>query len=70
MRVDTCQTCGAGYEVREASLIMRDRDSFNCNRCGTEMLRWNGAVTYSFIPLSDEDEESGVGEDGSDPEPD
>lgn len=68
MRIDTGKVCGARHEVWEASLIMRDRDSFNCNRLETEMLRWNGAFTYNFIPLPDE--ESGVERGGTTLEPD
>lgn len=42
-----CSNCGSVYEVTRHKLIMRDRDSINCEVCGEELHSWNGAVMYS-----------------------
>jgi transcription elongation factor Elf1 len=63
MRVDTCEVCGARYQVVKTVIIMRDTDFFNCERCGTKLLDWNSAVIYDFIRLPDKDEGS-KGEEG------
>jgi transposase-like protein len=42
----TC-ACGAEYERTEEKVIFRDKDSFECHRCGKTLESWNG----SRIPL-------------------
>ena len=43
----TCAGCGAVYEVFKHKLIMRDKDSIDCDVCGQELISWNGGVMYS-----------------------
>ena len=47
---ETCPDCGAVYEVGEAKLIFRDKDSYECT-CGHTMASWNGSryPTYHLI---------------------
>lgn len=42
-----CGKCGSVYEVTSHKLIMRDRDSINCDICGEELHSWNGAITFT-----------------------
>ncbi len=44
----TCPACGAKYELFEHKLTMRDKDSIECENCGEQLIRWNGAVMYSI----------------------
>lgn len=41
-----CPKCGSEYQINKIKLIMRDKDSINCDVCGEELLSWNGAVMY------------------------
>jgi len=43
----TCPNCGSVFSITKHKLIMRDKDTIDCDVCGTELLSWNGAVMYS-----------------------
>lgn len=43
----TCSNCGAKYEITRYKLIMRDRDSLECDICGQELMHWNGAEMFT-----------------------
>ncbi|MBB4041628.1 hypothetical protein GGR34_003306 [Microvirga flocculans] len=61
MRTVTCE-CGAVYEVTETKVPFRDRDNFNCDRCGEEVERWNGSTIPSFRLIAGPPEKSGDAE--------
>jgi len=46
MEQATCKKCGSVYEIRRDKIIVRDRDSINCQVCGEELMRWNEAAHY------------------------
>ncbi len=52
MEMHECKTCGAKYELKRIKIIMRDKDSINCNHCGSEIIRWNGGVMYMDTEIS------------------
>ena len=41
-----CDGCGAKYRVFERSVPFRDKDSIDCQECGSELLSWNGGIVY------------------------
>lgn len=43
-----CDKCNTEYQVTKHEHPMRDRGVFNCEECGHEMQKWNGAVDYTF----------------------
>ncbi len=43
----TCEKCGSLYSITKIKLIMRDIDQIDCDVCGAELLKWNGAVMYT-----------------------
>lgn len=45
---ETCPTCGSVYEVTKIKLPTRDRDSFDCNVCNTQLASWNGSSIPSY----------------------
>ncbi len=50
--IHQCEKCGAKYEIFEQRLIMRDNDSLDCQKCGHELISWNGAVCYTAKLIS------------------
>jgi len=42
-----CEKCGAKYEITEQSYPMRDKDTIECDFCGTAIHSWNGGVICS-----------------------
>jgi transposase-like protein len=48
MEKKICPTCGAEYEVRMVHAMMRDKDSYECSVCDTELDRWNGSTFPSY----------------------
>lgn len=48
---EKCSSCGAEYRVTVSRLPARESDSFNCLRCGSEMKKWSGTETYSFVAV-------------------
>ena len=42
-----CSNCGATYEITKHKLIMRDKDSLDCDVCGKELMHWNGAEMFT-----------------------
>jgi transposase-like protein len=51
----TCSNCGSVYNVRKVKIIMRDKDVYNCDVCGQELMSWNGGVMY-YITLVEKKE--------------
>lgn len=45
--IKVCPKCNSEYEVHKYKLIMRDRDSLECDICGTTYMSWNGAEMWS-----------------------
>jgi transposase-like protein len=45
---ETCPTCGAVYEVRKQSVIMRDKETYSCHVCGEVLREVNGAVLFFY----------------------
>ncbi|KOP78170.1 hypothetical protein AMS59_13830 [Lysinibacillus sp. FJAT-14745] len=45
-RTQTCVKCGNRWEIYKLRLIMRDKDSLECD-CGETLIKWNGAVMYT-----------------------
>lgn len=43
--VRTCR-CGAKYELIEIHSMIRDKDSLECEVCGTELIHWNGGCFW------------------------
>jgi hypothetical protein len=52
-----CQSCGRQWDVKRLRGIVRDKDSIDCT-CGTEIIRWNGGVTYSVSQSFDAEAET------------
>lgn len=38
--------CDMVYLIEQIHSPMRDKDSITCDKCGTEIVRWNGGVIY------------------------
>jgi hypothetical protein len=47
----TCD-CGAIYRETSVKFPLRDKDKFNCERCGTLIKEWNATTSYSYELLS------------------
>ena len=47
MEQATCKKCGSVYEITRYKIIVRDRDSLNCQVCGEELMRWSEASHFS-----------------------
>jgi predicted SprT family Zn-dependent metalloprotease len=43
----TCQ-CGAVYDRTERSVMMRDKDRYQCDVCGVTLESWNGGCIINF----------------------
>lgn len=56
-RVHECR-CGARYRITSHDIIMRDKDSIECEVCGATIERWNGGVVYAAQRLPDEEKGS------------
>jgi len=54
----TCPKCGAEYELYSMKLIMRDKDSEECEVCGTTLMSWNGAVMYHTKLIKKDEDKS------------
>ena len=55
----TCSKCGAEYALYKTKLITRDKDSEECDICGTTLISWNGAVMYTAKLIKKRDEKEG-----------
>ena len=42
-----CSKCNSVYEVTKHKLIVRDKDSLECDICGTTYMSWNGVEMWS-----------------------
>lgn len=42
-----CPICGSKYELIKIQIIMRDKDSLDCQICGHEIISWNSGVMYN-----------------------
>lgn len=42
-----CPVCGSKYEITKHKIIMRDKDSIECDICNHPIISWNGGVMYS-----------------------
>lgn len=43
-----CSDCGTAYERITQSIPVRDKDSADCDVCGSELESWNAAVIIEF----------------------
>ncbi len=43
--------CGAKYKLIEHSIMMRDKDSLECDDCGEELIKWNGGCFYTKVRI-------------------
>jgi len=50
-----CPPCGRTWRISKHKLIMRDKDSLECD-CGEIIIKWNGAVMYTAILVKSPDE--------------
>lgn len=48
----TCSNCGKKWDIYKGKLIMRDKDSLECD-CGETLISWNGAVMFTAKPSED-----------------
>lgn len=52
MSEKTCDVCGAKYILAEHSIMMRDKDTIECNYCGNTLISWNGGCYYTDEEIS------------------
>ncbi len=45
---EACDNCGAVYEVKITRYPTRDRDRFNCSKCGHLIRSWNDTNSWSY----------------------
>lgn len=45
--IKICSKCGAKYEIYKFKLIIRDKDSLDCDICGEQLMKWNGAEMFT-----------------------
>jgi hypothetical protein len=43
-----CKECGSIYEVAVTRMPIKDRDSFECEICGSTMRTWSSTYVPSF----------------------
>lgn len=48
---EKCSNCGTEYRVTVSRLPARESESFNCLRCGSEIKKWSGTESYSFVAI-------------------
>ena len=41
-----CSGCGAKWRASYFNVPVREKGSFDCTDCGTQVLRWNGSTDY------------------------
>lgn len=42
-----CEKCGAVYQLTEHKMAMRDKDTEECDFCGTRIWGWNGGCIWT-----------------------
>ncbi len=42
--IEVCSKCGSIYEIHYKKISHRDKDSIDCNVCGSHLIAWNGSV--------------------------
>jgi DNA-directed RNA polymerase subunit RPC12/RpoP len=45
--IKKCTKCGAEYEIGKIKYPVRDKDSIECDICGTKLISWNGSTAYT-----------------------
>lgn len=46
-----CSNCGAEYEVKYRRIPHKERDSFSCEDCDTQIARWNTTEDRTYTKL-------------------
>lgn len=48
-RVETCEKCGSVYHLTGTHVPFRDKDSIDCDVCGTKLFSWNGSTMWEAV---------------------
>ena len=53
MQTITCKNCGTTYSYEELKISTRDQDYEKCQKCGKELMSWNGGYNYYNFKIID-----------------
>lgn len=45
--IRTCSNCRAKYIISSYHTMFRDKDSIDCQKCGKELMHWNGSEVFT-----------------------